>query len=104
MVCESLCSCDHVVPGGGVLSHHPGRGLCQPRGGALCRDDRKYFKLGILDILLPQYAIINHFVVDGATHICQLMMICGVKNNEVMSQSQAYTCEECKAGLDFVSE
>jgi len=47
------------------------------------------------------YAIINHFVVDGATHICQLMMICGVKNEVV---SQAYTCEECIAGLDFVSE
>eukprot|EP00090_Calanus_glacialis_P035551 TRINITY_DN60679_c0_g1_i1.p2 TRINITY_DN60679_c0_g1~~TRINITY_DN60679_c0_g1_i1.p2 ORF type:complete len:193 (-),score=58.61 TRINITY_DN60679_c0_g1_i1:47-625(-) len=43
-------------------------------------------------------AVINHFVIDGATHICQLMGICGVKSE------RAYTCEECIAGLDFVAE
>merc|ERR1712142_230985 len=45
-------------------------------------------------------AIINHFVVDGATHICQLMMICGVKSEK----APGYTCDECIAGLDFVAE
>ena len=35
-------------------------------------------------------------MIDGATHICQLMMLCGVKNE------RAYTCDECIAGLDFV--
>merc|ERR1711970_196703 len=49
------------------------------------------------------YAIINHFVIDGATHICQLMTICGVKV-QAQSQAPSYTCEECIAGLDFVAD
>ena len=49
---------------------------------------------------LSQDAIINHFVVDGATHICQLMMICGVKSEK----APGYTCDDCIAGLDFVAE
>ena len=45
-----------------------------------------------------QFAIVNHFIIDGATHICQLMEICGVKNQI----EKAYTCDECVKGLDFV--
>merc|ERR1711915_598658 len=37
-------------------------------------------------------AIVNHFFVDGATHICQVMGMCDVRR---------YTCEECVEGLQW---
>merc|ERR1711872_741774 len=38
-------------------------------------------------------AIVNHFFIDGATHICQVMGMCDVRR---------YTCEECVEGLEWV--
>merc|ERR1712071_525059 len=39
------------------------------------------------------YAIVNHFFVDGAVHICQTMGVCDARR---------YTCEECVEGLKWV--
>merc|ERR1719153_702908 len=38
-------------------------------------------------------AIVNHFFVDGAVHICQTMGVCDARR---------YTCEECVAGMEWV--
>merc|ERR1739838_907659 len=39
------------------------------------------------------FAIVNHFFVDGAVHICQTMGVCDARR---------YTCEECVEGLEWV--
>merc|ERR1711887_263290 len=40
-------------------------------------------------------AVVNHFFVDGAVHICQTMGVCD-------AWSRRYTCEECVEGLKWV--
>merc|ERR1712226_1002398 len=47
------------------------------------------YYVGMLD------AIIHHYFMDGANHICQTMGVC-----EAMARR--YTCEECVEGLDWV--
>merc|ERR1719187_754550 len=53
-----------------------------------CRDRLGWYYIGMLN------AIVNHFFVDGAVHICQTMGTCDV--------ARKYTCEECVQGLDWV--
>merc|ERR1719309_1204594 len=38
-------------------------------------------------------AIVNHYFVDGAIHVCQTMGIC---------EARRYTCKECVQGLEWV--
>jgi len=38
-------------------------------------------------------ALVNHYFVDGAVHVCQTMGIC---------EARRYTCEECVQGLEWV--
>merc|ERR1711973_515994 len=40
-------------------------------------------------------AIVNHFFVDGAVHICQTMGVCD-------AWGRRFTCEECVQGLEWV--
>merc|ERR1719187_2164533 len=40
--------------------------------------------------------IVNHFFVDGATHVCQTMGVCEA------AASRKITCEECVQGLEWV--
>merc|ERR1711874_216538 len=41
------------------------------------------------------FAIVNHYFVDGALHICQTMGTCAPRNRK-------YTCDECVEGLEWV--
>jgi len=49
--------------------------------------------------------IIDHFIVDGAVHMCGMMMACPAKQSykETMVQPRALTCDECVEGLDYIS-
>eukprot|EP00091_Calanus_sinicus_P012376 TRINITY_DN2793_c0_g1_i1.p1 TRINITY_DN2793_c0_g1~~TRINITY_DN2793_c0_g1_i1.p1 ORF type:complete len:189 (-),score=64.79 TRINITY_DN2793_c0_g1_i1:50-616(-) len=38
-------------------------------------------------------ALVQHYFVDGAVHVCQTMGIC---------EARAYTCDECVQGLEWV--
>merc|ERR1712112_411817 len=40
-------------------------------------------------------AIVNHYFIDGALHICQTGGLCDVRSRE-------YTCQDCKEGLRWV--
>jgi len=42
-------------------------------------------------------AVVNHFFVDGAVHVCQTGGLCEVYAKE-------YTCDECVAGLHWVEQ
>eukprot|EP00091_Calanus_sinicus_P006137 TRINITY_DN1674_c0_g1_i10.p1 TRINITY_DN1674_c0_g1~~TRINITY_DN1674_c0_g1_i10.p1 ORF type:complete len:193 (-),score=56.47 TRINITY_DN1674_c0_g1_i10:40-618(-) len=39
------------------------------------------------------HAIVQHYFVDGAVHVCQTMGVC---------EARRYTCEECVVGLEWV--
>merc|ERR1712112_957 len=53
-----------------------------------CEDRLSKYYVGML------YAIVEHFFVDGALHICQTMGECDA--------FRRYTCEECVKGLEWV--
>eukprot|EP00092_Neocalanus_flemingeri_P072204 GFUD01088840.1.p2 GENE.GFUD01088840.1~~GFUD01088840.1.p2 ORF type:complete len:187 (-),score=51.95 GFUD01088840.1:67-627(-) len=38
-------------------------------------------------------AVVRHYIVDGAIHVCQTMGVCDARR---------YTCEECVVGLEWV--
>merc|ERR1712055_893120 len=48
------------------------------------------YYIGMLD------AIVHHYFMDGAVHICQTMGVCDAM------RSGRYTCEECVQGLEWV--
>merc|ERR1712165_521356 len=45
------------------------------------------------------FALVEHYFVDGAVHVCQTMGVCDAKNHP---ESKRYTCEECVEGLEWV--
>merc|ERR1719219_2318223 len=53
-----------------------------------CEDALSRYYIGMLN------AIVNHYFVDGAVHICQTMGVC--------EADRKYTCEECVEGLEWV--
>merc|ERR1712240_95905 len=46
--------------------------------------------------------VIDHFIVDGAVHMCQMMMACPAKEAAVL-RSKELGCDECVEGLEFIS-
>merc|ERR1712241_1350541 len=54
------------------------------------------------------YAVVEHYLVDGAIHICQTMGVCDAKASGYLPPShpgsRRYTCEECVEGLQWVKE
>merc|ERR1711890_162516 len=60
---------------------------CPTTGDPSCPENLSWYYVGML------HAVVQHFIVDGAVHICQTMMECGAKK---------YTCEECIYGLEYV--
>jgi hypothetical protein len=60
---------------------------CPTTGDPSCPDTLAWYYFGML------HAVVQHFIVDGAVHICQTMSLCDAKK---------YTCEECIEGLEYV--
>merc|ERR1712168_789421 len=56
-----------------------------------CEDDLAHSYTHMLS------AIVNHYFVDGALHVCQTGGLCDVYARE-------YTCDECKEGLAWVEQ
>merc|ERR1712055_1213206 len=52
------------------------------------------------------FAVVEHWFVDGAIHVCQTMGVCDAKASGYLPpshpESRRYTCEECVEGLDWV--
>merc|ERR1711922_43089 len=48
--------------------------------------------------------VIDHFIVDGAVHMCQMMMACPAKSYKAtMFETKELGCDECIEGLEFIS-
>lgn len=71
---------------------------------------QKFFFMHSMIIILLYFwtvkdAIVHHFVMDGAVHICQLMMVCPAieAQQAVVADPMAnFTCSDCTKGLEFV--
>merc|ERR1719348_2225768 len=64
--------------------------------GRLIRDGGPDIEADLADgYLMCLGAVVNHFFVDNAVHICQTMGVCD-------AWSRRYTCEECVEGLKWV--
>merc|ERR1712080_42791 len=61
---------------------------CPTTGDPSCPENLSWYYVGTL------HAVVNHFIVDGAVHICQTMMEC--------EAYRRYTCDECIYGLEYV--
>merc|ERR1712062_595467 len=55
-----------------------------------CVEKLARYYIGMLD------AIVHHYFMDGAVHVCQTMGVCDA------FRSGRYTCEECVQGLEWV--
>merc|ERR1712116_51963 len=55
-----------------------------------CIEKLARYYIGMLD------AIVHHYFMDGAVHVCQTMGVCDA------FRSGRYTCEECVQGLEWV--
>merc|ERR1712080_392426 len=55
-----------------------------------CVEKLARYYIGMLD------AIVHHYFMDGAVHVCQTMGVCDAM------RSGRYTCEECVQGLEWV--
>merc|ERR1719420_28047 len=55
-----------------------------------CVEKLARYYIGMLD------AIVHHYFMDGAVHVCQTMGVCDAM------RSGRYTCEECVEGLEWV--
>merc|ERR1712107_927202 len=55
-----------------------------------CIEKLARYYIGMLD------AIVHHYFMDGAVHVCQTMGVCDA------FMSGRYTCEECVQGLEWV--
>ena len=50
-------------------------------------------------------AVVRHFIIDGAVHMCQMMHACPYKNaRSVLTglKPDGFTCDDCTAGLDYI--
>ena len=67
-----------------------------------CEDQLSKYYVGML------FAVVEHYFVDGAVHICQTFGVCDAKSSGYLPLRQShpdvrrYTCEECVQGLEWV--
>merc|ERR1712083_851124 len=86
----------HMVKMGAVVIHDYIRDTYCPTLGYhqnFCRESLSRYYVGML------YAVVEHYLVDGALHVCQTGGVCEAKNHP---ESKRYTCEECVEGLEWV--
>jgi hypothetical protein len=48
------------------------------------------------------FAVVDHFFVDRAVHMCQLMHACPYKNLPALFVEDAFTCDDCTRGLEYI--
>merc|ERR1712079_968222 len=81
----------HMVKMGAVYIHDYIRDTYCPTLGDhqhFCRESLSRYYVGML------YAIVEHYFVDGALHVCQTGGAC--------EAAKEYTCDECIKGLEWV--
>merc|ERR1712228_104631 len=65
-----------------------------------CEEALSRYYVGML------YAVVEHYFVDGAVHVCQTGGACDAKSSGYLSPShpgsREYTCDECIQGLEWV--
>merc|ERR1712038_527761 len=63
-----------------------------------CIEDLSNWYVGML------FAVVNHYLVDGANHVCQTMGVCDAKiaSSQPHPEPRRYTCQECVQGLEWV--
>merc|ERR1712210_212391 len=81
----------HMVKMGAVVIHDYIRDNYCPTLGDhqhFCRESLSRYYVGML------YAVVEHYFVDGALHVCQTGGVC--------EAAKEYTCDECIQGLEWV--
>merc|ERR1712147_399013 len=88
---DEMYKLGHMVKMGAVYIHDYIRDTYCPTLGDhqhFCRESLSRYYVGML------YAIVEHYFVDGAVHVCQTGGAC--------EAAKEYTCDECIQGLEWV--